>query len=393
MDQYSPKLRKKLEVYTDRSRQSIVEWLNGYIMAESRTFPRRKELIEVFEYSMLDSHLSAVIENRKSKILGERWGIVDASGEVLEEQTDLLKKKWFKDFVNMALDAKFYGYSLIELGDLIDGEIKSVKLIERRNTEPYSRQVLIRPHDIYGFHIDEPEYRNSYILVDGGEGFGLLLKASPHVIYKRYALAAWTEHAEKFSLPLLHGKTNTQDADAVAKLKTELAAAGREMMMISDHGDEINAVVMGSSDAHKIYNELIDRINSEISKLIVGQTMTTDSGSSYSQANVHKSTAEEIAESDREYIENLVNDELLPRLVAMGYPLGDARFEFTMSRESSTEDKVKIFTLLLQHYDVAPDVIEDAFGVKVDKKEIPAPLAGAGFGKPKPGEEGKPGKF
>lgn len=372
MDQNLSQINKPLEVYLDRSRKSITDWLNAYIIAEAGQYPRRRELMDVYDYGLLDNHLYAVVNNRKSKVMGERFHLVDFDGEPLEKETSLLRKSWFYDFVEHSLDAIFYGYSLIELGDIIDGEISKVTLVSRRNTNPERREVLIRPSDIYGISIDEPVYRDNYILVDGKEGLGLLLRAMPNVIYKRFALAAWTEHAEKFSIPFLHGKTNITDTDAVSKLEDSLIQAGREMIIVTDHGDEIQALQIGGSDTFKIYDALTERVNSELSKLIIGQTMTTDSGSSRSQAEVHDKTLGEIAEADRELIECIVNDELLPRLRALGYPIPEeARFQYDLQREQSIEDQIKVYSLALQHYKVSPEKIKAVFGITVEEKTTP----------------------
>lgn len=371
MDQQLEKIKsQKLEVYLDRSRKSITDWLNAYVTAEARLYPRRRELMDVYDYGMLDNHLYGVVQNRKSKVMGERFHLVDFDGEPLERETNLLRKSWFYDFVEHSLDAIFYGYSLIELGDVIDGEIRSVKLVQRRNTHPERREVLIRPSDISGISFDDPVYKNNYILVDGKEGLGLLLHAMPNVIYKLFALAAWTEHAEKFSIPFLHGKTNLTDPDAVSKLENALIQAGREMILVTDHGDEIKPLQISGTDTYKIYDALTERINTELSKLIVGQTMTTDSGSSRSQAEVHDKTGGEIAESDRELIECIVNDELLPRLRSLGYPIPEeARFEFDLKREENVEDQAKVYDLLLKHYKISPEKIKAVFGIDVEEKK------------------------
>lgn len=388
MDQKVLLTQRKIEVYLDRSRKAIVDWLNAYIISEDRQYPRRRELIDVYEYAYLDNHLRAVWDNRKDNVIGEKWQLVDQFGEPLEDETKLLKKSWFRRFLSLSLDARPFGYSLIELQD--DGkEVTGVKLIERRNTHPERREVLVRPSDLYGYSIDDPAYRDNYILVDGEEGLGLLLTLAPDVIYKRYAKAAWVEHAEKFSLPFIHAKTSLSDSAKVTQLEERLAAAGREFMMLTDHGDEINVIPPGSTDAYKIYDTLVERVNSEISKRVAGQTMTVDNGSSRSQSEVHERVGDKKAKNDRDFITDLVNDELLPRLVNLGYPLEGCRFEFPMTREQSTDEKIKVFDLILRHYKVSPEQIKAVFGVDVEEKEQPDALASSGgFGK-EDDQEGK----
>ena len=52
-------------------------------------------------------------------------------------------------------------------------------------------------------------------------------------------------------------------------------------------GTEIEIKETTRGDAFNVYDKRIDRANSEISKGVLNQTMTIDSGSSLSQSEVH----------------------------------------------------------------------------------------------------------
>ena len=51
--------------------------------------------------------------------------------------------------------------------------------------------------------------------------------------------------------------------------------------MVAGMETEIEFVESGKGDAFNVYDKRIDRANSELSKLIIGQTMTIEDGSSY----------------------------------------------------------------------------------------------------------------
>ena len=59
----------------------------------------------------------------------------------------------------------------------------------------------------------------------------------------------------------------------------------------------------------KLVEKLIDKMNSEISKAILGQTPTTEIGStgSYAAANTHMAVRQDIIDSDKKLVESVIN--------------------------------------------------------------------------------------
>jgi phage gp29-like protein len=364
-------LNNSLRYIYDQSPKTMQLWQTARLLARANRYynqqwPLKYYLIDFYDEILKDAHLSAMIQNRKAKVLGEAWSIVDSDNVKDPEAEQLLQKKWFTDFCDKTIDAKFYGYSLIELDDTNnDGFIDQVHCIERRNVVPEYNSIRIYPTDINN-GIDLKELPNC-ILIDTKE-LGLLETAGPLILYKRSALASWTEHAELFSAPFIVAKSDVNDKTASSRLKNDMRTLGRERIAVIAQGEEIDIKDQGQSDTFRIYNELIARTNSEIAKLFVGQTMTSDQGSSYSQADVHKDTAQEIAEQDQQWVADWVNDALFPRLIEIGYPLTGKRFKWNISRMAPLNDRIKLFEMLSKNYDIAASVIEETFGVQVTAK-------------------------
>jgi phage gp29-like protein len=85
-----------------------------------------------------------------------------------------------------------------------------------------------------------------------------------------------------------------------------------------------------------VFDEMISRINSEISKRILGQTMTTEDGSSNAQAQVHENVANDRHESDKLFIQYIINEHLLPRLLKLSSfyaPLTNLKFDWDVTEE------------------------------------------------------------
>lgn len=63
------------------------------------------------------------------------------------------------------------------------------------------------------------------------------------------------------------------------------------------------------SSSAEIYEKLIDKMNAEISKAILGQTLTTEIGStgSYAASNTHFAIRQDIVDADRKLVESVIN--------------------------------------------------------------------------------------
>ena len=63
------------------------------------------------------------------------------------------------------------------------------------------------------------------------------------------------------------------------------------------------------SSSAEIYEKLIDKMNTEISKAILGQTLTTEIGStgSYAASNTHMQVRQDIIDSDKKLVEGVIN--------------------------------------------------------------------------------------
>jgi phage gp29-like protein len=75
------------------------------------------------------------------------------------------------------------------------------------------------------------------------------------------------------------------------------------------------------SSSAEIYEKLIDKMNAEISKAILGQTLTTEIGSSgsYAAANTHMGIRQDIIDSDKKLVEKTIN-QLIRWIYEINFP-------------------------------------------------------------------------
>lgn len=361
------KLSEQLDIFFDRSRKTIQQWVTSYTNAELQringniVLPIKKPLIDIYEAIMLDPHLSSVVQQRQAKVLNEEFAVFNEDGNIDDEATKAIKKKWFSKTQELTVESIFYGYSLIEIENLVNGEIKNVKSISRGNVVPELRSVVKSPYQVtLGslIKLDKLNDSDYYILVDS-EKLGILNKVVINVLIKRVAMSYWGNHTEQYSVPMTILKTDNRDQ--TAKYQADLKKFVTNRNIVIGLSDELEMLSQSGTDSHEIYNALIERCNSEISKAILSQTMTTDNGSSRSQSEVHMEVANEIAEADREYVTNVINDIVFPKLINLGYKLAGKTFGYISKEKRTYEEKLKtIFTLVKETgYKIHPDNVEE----------------------------------
>lgn len=365
-------------------RTTIQAWLNAWGQATNAFRPRRQALMRVYGMTIQDLHLEGVVENRIMKVRGEPFLIFDKNGKVDENLINMLRGGWFTDFVTYSLESIFFGYSTIELRPGDAGKMGPTNIIERACILPEDVIFLENSHDETGLYIGSDSlYSDYYIHVNqkGRNYLGLLNKAVPWTIFKRLSNIAHTTFNENFGLPMLVAKSNGDD-DEKKELKSELLSLGRERVAVVDTEEDIQVMYAAAiAGASENFETLAERANSEMSKLILGHVKGTDDNQGaqtyVNQNETNKTPSEERREADMEFVANVVNDELIPRLIKFGFPLEGCRFEYLhIHLQAQARKKAKIdagmLATILQHFEVDEKWITDNLGLPVKARSIVA---------------------
>lgn len=370
--------RIKFEQQLYRIRQDIGKWRTAITAAESVFNPQRYQLYQVYIDVVLDAHLTACIQNRKNLTLGRKFKFVSKDGKVNEEATALLETKWFRDFVNLALDSQYWGYSLIQLGDVTDAGFASVELVPRINVKPEFHIVVDNYAAMTGTDYAEEPFKDWCVGVGDCKDLGLLMKAAPYVLWKRLSMGGWAEYSEIFGTPLRIAKTNVRDAETYNNAKNFMQNMGVATWGVFDKDDEVEFLETSRTDASKVYNDLVERCNSEISKLILGSTALLDEKSFVGSAEVQERVVNRYAELDEHFLENVVNLQLKPLMELHGFPVKELTFEISDSEQLTHADKAKFEIELLKtgKYSIDPQYIEKTYGIPVAGVEQPKQVNG-----------------
>lgn len=360
------------------TRAEIGTWRKAWQIASDVENPRRTMLYQLYRDTEVDLHLSGCTEQRRGMLKARTFRLEDSKGKASEEALAIFDATWFKDFIDYVFDAILWGHSLIELGDVVEDATgrkaySEVTLIPRQHVIPEFGRVLIDPSDDIqnGLSFREGAFVGSLIEVGKPKDLGLLLKATPQAIAKKNMLAFWDNFGQIFGMPMRIAKTSSRDKkdiDAISRMMEEMA----DMFYGVFHENvDIQLIESTRGDAFNVYDRRIERANSELSKLILGQTMTIEDGSSLSQSQVHLEVLERLVESDCDRLRDIINNQLLPRMVVHGFPVKGLRFNWDYSQDYTPEQQVAYETMIADRYEVDPTYFAEKYnmpvGARLDK--------------------------
>ena len=361
--------------------RDIASWRQAWQQAINVDSPNRCRLYDIYRDVSIDLHLSGCITQRNGFVMSRSFELTDRDGQKNEEAMHYFEQSWFKLFMRYALESIYWGHSLIELGDVVtdgDGYIcyDGVKLIPRKHVIPEYGRVVVNVGDDWHSGIDfrQPPFSNWLIEVGQPDDLGLYLKAASQTIPKKNALSFWDTFAEIFGMPMRIARTNVRDDKELTKMERMMDTMGTEFWGIFQEGTDIEIKESSKGDAFNVYDKRIDRANSELSKLIIGQTMTIEDGSSLSQSETHLKVFQNLVESDCDMLRDVINNQLIPRMVSHGFPVEGLRFDWDYSTDYTPEQQKSYEEMVLNNYEVDPSYFAEKYGMPVGERRQPQPM-------------------
>jgi SPP1 gp7 family putative phage head morphogenesis protein len=344
--------------------------------------PRRQRLYELYENLTLDGHVHAVINKRiinvaNKKVVWVQDGAPDALQARIKE--DILDTPWFYDFIVHSMEVVPFGTTLLELIPE-DGLISRCEVVPRANVVPEFGHIAkdaINTTTPMVMYRDDPYWSTYLIEVGRPRDLGAMMIALPYVLYKRGGFADLAQFSELFGMPFRIGKYNPWDEATRTKLLTALSEMGGAGYAVIPDGTSLE-LMQSSAGAGStgIYKDLVAMCNAELSKIFLGNTLTTESGDkgARSLGEVHASVEEDLALADMRRVEFLMNWELKDRLMRLGYPVANGRFAFDVTVGLPLAERIKVDVELAKQIDMPESYWYDTYGVPMpsdaDRKAI-----------------------
>lgn len=337
-----------------RVRQDAARWRQALINAENPQNPTRDQLYTIYEDTILDSHLKSVMKQRSNSVSAMGFKIVNSQNEEEGEQTAIFKTKWFNTYQNLILSTPYFGFTVIQLNGIINDKFvgpnntPGVRLINRRLYFPEEQIIRDSPQSMSGVKWHDDRFKDWVITEGNPEDLGLLNGITPLTLMKKGLVQFWAEYAELFGQPTRVLHTDTQNLREQKKQQKMLENMGSLNFAILKTNDVLELLSSRQEDAHEVYEQFLKYVDGSNSKVVIGQTMTTDDGSSLSQADVHERTREIFTRDDKNMLLYNVNDELIPRMNMLGFNISSGSFRIDDKEVLSLTDQFKIDIDLLK---------------------------------------------
>ncbi len=340
----------------------IADYMTAIRAAENVDFPSRYKLYDMYADILMDSHLSCVIEKRRNAILCSDIEF-RRDGKPDDKVNEQIRSPWFSRLVSDIIDSRFWGFTLCQF--FKDGEWVDYNLIPRKHADPVRRIILRHQTDITGIPWDEyPDL----LFVGRPDDLGLLAKAAPWVIYKRNTTGDWSQFSEIFGMPIQEYTYDTDDEGSRERAISDAANVGSLATFVHGKDTSLNLIEAGNkTGSADVYERLCERCNNEISKLILGNTLTTEASDTGTQAlgTVHKKGEDKITQADRLYVLDVLNYDAVDILARMGIDTTGGGFCFPEKKDLDPTSKINILTQLRTGFNlpVDNDYLYEEFGV------------------------------
>ena len=316
------------------------EYMAGVKAFENVKTQQRVKLYDIYLDILTDPHLSSVIQKRKSGVLScpiefRKDGVAD---ETVNEQ---IASPWFLRLLEDALDANTWGDTLVQFYINEKGWVDYF-LVPRKHVDSAKRIIKAKQGDTDGESFDSFD---DLLLIQGKDPLGVLSKVAPYVIYKRGAMGDWAQYSELFGMPIRKYTFDAADPDALAAAQASAEAQGAASIFFCPDGCNLELIESGGgSGSSDLYGSLIDRCNAEISKAVLGNTLTTEASDTGTQAlgTVQAKGEQGLIAQDKLFILNLLNYDMTDQFAKLGINTEGGEFVFVEAEDTDTSAKAEL---------------------------------------------------
>ncbi|MCL2790110.1 MAG: DUF935 domain-containing protein [Desulfobulbus sp.] len=292
--------------------------------------------LAIYDEIERDGHAFAVLSKRKHAIIAREWQVDPASSGRLDQRAaDLVRTQLanlqFDQVCLKLLDATLKGYSVGEIIWAIDGsEIVAARIkVKPQRRFLFDEEQQPRLVTLDNLFPGNPLPPRKFIVHrcgakddDNPYGLGLGHQLFWPVFFKRQGITFWLTFVDKFASPTAMGEypPGTPEADQ-RKLLASLAAISQEGGIIVPQGMVVRFLEAARSGIDT-YEHLARYMDEQISECVLGETLSTNIGSSGSLAasNTHNEVRLELAKGDSDLLSATLNETLIRWMVELNVP-------------------------------------------------------------------------
>jgi phage gp29-like protein len=342
------------------------------------------ELAETIEER--DPHYSGVLRTRRLAVSQLPVTVKPASDDAEDVDRAKMVEDWLDrdelaDEIFDILDTLGKGYSATEiLWDTSEGQWMPRKL-ELRDPRwfRFDRFNLTTPLLLgeNGQELPMPAFKFIFATIKAKSGLpiraGLARIAVWPYLFKKFTERDWAIFTQTYGQPLRVGKfgPNASEEDkrtllrAVSNIAGDCAAIVPESMMI----EFIEAANVGA--AHALYKDRAEWLDEQVSKLVLGQTATTDAKTGgLGSGKEHRQVQEDIERADAKALGAVLNRDLIQPWMQLNFGPQKTYPRLIIAREESEDLKAMADALgpmIDRGLEVEQDEIREKFGLSAPK--------------------------
>jgi phage gp29-like protein len=290
-------------------------------------------------YKMLvrkDAQFRTVINVRKLAVISCDWDIIPYSKtEEAIEYADFVKDIFenripsMRACLNQMMDAIVTGYTVHEVLTKLDEHgNETVKELVYRNPDRFEFGIDGKFYLVDSVNLRRRELDTKHFLIHRNDanpenpyGESVLGEASFWLYYlKSGNWKDWAQFNERFGQGILKGEYERGDIRAMNQTFDALKQLRSNGYAVFEKGSNVD--IIEASRRTGDYKDLLNEIDRAIAKMVLGQELTTSTGSgsgSYALGKVHQNTFDNIVMSDRANLEESIND-LIRNILRRTFP-------------------------------------------------------------------------
>ncbi|MFA5805559.1 MAG: DUF935 family protein [Melioribacteraceae bacterium] len=307
----------------ERAVREVLNLFNDVLPDPDKILAENNYDYSIYRELLLDAHLSATIQQRKSQVLQMGWELnYDGPERIKNELVEIIQNMPLQEIGNNVLDAVLYGYAVGE----VNWEMRGSKII------PVN--IIYKPQEWFMFDIKNRlrlrvRARGNYLFEPGEElppykfilcqhmpsytnpyGEKLLSRCFWPVTFKKAGIEFWELMVERFGSPNLIGRYAAGATESEKnQLLEDLEQMTKDIITVMRSDQVVEWKESPKYSVGGLYENLIQFLNTEISKAILTATLTIESGSvgNYKSAVVQQEMISYLGMQDKKLIEFSIN--------------------------------------------------------------------------------------
>ncbi len=280
--------------------------------------------ITTYRELMTDAHLFSTIQQRKAGVLSLNWELqqLDSQQNEFDFINSLLNNLNLENLIDQILNTPLFGFTVFEIvwhkegnyliPDRIDEKPREWFFFDQYNNLNYKKNFNANLGTNEGEIVNplkfvlvqhKPTYQNPY-------GERVLSRCFWPVTFKRGGLKFWITFTEKYGNPFMIGKLPRGSAQTdIDNLLTSLDNMIQDAVAVIPDDSSVEIKEAQRSSSVEVFKELMNFMNSEISKAILTQTLTTevqDTGT-YAASKTMGDMLEKVQQADKRIVERTIN--------------------------------------------------------------------------------------